>query len=157
MQACWRDAGERNAEFRSLHHHVFDKSVWQLRVRAPCGVEVIAVEPLRPYPLCYLARKLPAGVAARVLDEDGVSGRCGRVRSIRPARVCEFQECAGRRQTQNCLHKTREIVEALRMHVAWHLAAENGPGPVELTASLIVPGAGRTGSVGASLRPSNCD
>lgn len=67
----FRERAERNAEFRSLHHHVFDT---RLAVDAVlhAGFKLVAVEPLRPCHIVVLARKPHAGVAASPFDEDAL-------------------------------------------------------------------------------------
>ena len=66
---AFRERAQRNAEFRSLHHHVFDT---RLVVDAVfhAGFEVAAVEPLQPYHIVVVARNPLAGTAARPFDED---------------------------------------------------------------------------------------
>ena len=68
---AFRERAQRNAEFRSLHHHVFDtrlavNSVFQ------AGFEVVAIEPLQPYHIVVLARNPLPGIAARAYDEDAL-------------------------------------------------------------------------------------
>ena len=64
----FRERAERNAEVRSLHHHVFDTCLVVDAVRH-AGFELLAVEPLQPYHIVVLALKPMAGVAASTLDE----------------------------------------------------------------------------------------
>lgn len=52
----FRDRAHRNAEFRSLHHHVFDTRV-AVSMVGHAGFELLAVEPLLPYHIFLLARK----------------------------------------------------------------------------------------------------
>jgi SAM-dependent methyltransferase len=68
---AFRERAERNAKFRSLHHHVFDT---RLAVNAVlhAGFELVAVEPLQPYHIVVLARKPRARVAAGPFDEDAL-------------------------------------------------------------------------------------
>jgi hypothetical protein len=68
---AFRERAERNAEFRSLHHHVFDT---RLAVDAVfyAGFELVTVEPLEPYHIVVLARRPQAGAAARPLDEEAL-------------------------------------------------------------------------------------
>ena len=68
---AFRERAERNAEFRSLHHHVFDT---RLAVDAVfhSGFEPVAAEGLEPYHIVVLARKPQTGAAARPLDEDAL-------------------------------------------------------------------------------------
>jgi SAM-dependent methyltransferase len=54
--ASFRARGERNAEFRSLHHHVFDTRLAVAAV-SQAGFEPIEVELLQPYHIVVLARK----------------------------------------------------------------------------------------------------
>jgi len=65
----FRERAEQNAEFRSLHHHVFDT---RLIVDAVfhTGFELVAAEGLEPYHIVVLARKPLAGAAASPLDKD---------------------------------------------------------------------------------------
>jgi SAM-dependent methyltransferase len=67
----FRERAERNAELRSIHHHVFDT---RLAVDAVlhAGFELLAAEPLEPYHIVVLARKPLAGVAAKPFDEDAL-------------------------------------------------------------------------------------
>lgn len=65
----FRERASRNAEIRSMHHHVFDT---RLAVDAVCwsGFEVAAVEPLAPYHIVVLARKpLPGAGTSSFSDE----------------------------------------------------------------------------------------
>jgi SAM-dependent methyltransferase len=67
----FRERAERNAEFRSIHHHVFDTRL------AVAGVlhaqfELVAAEPLEPYHIVVLARKPLEGVAAGPFDQDAL-------------------------------------------------------------------------------------
>ena len=54
----------RNAEFRSLHHHVFDTRLAVALVEH-AGLEVVEVEPLQPYHIIVLAQKPGGGAQAR--------------------------------------------------------------------------------------------
>jgi len=67
----FRERAERNAEFRSLHHHVFDT---RLAVDAVfhAGFEPVAAEGLEPYHTVVLARKPLDGIAARPFQEDAL-------------------------------------------------------------------------------------
>jgi SAM-dependent methyltransferase len=67
----FRERAARNAEFRSLHHHVFDT---RLVVDAVfhAGFELVAAEGLKPYHIVVLARKPLAGAAARPLNRDAL-------------------------------------------------------------------------------------
>jgi hypothetical protein len=69
----FRQRAERNAEFRSLHHHVFNT---QLAVDAvvKAGLEVLAVEPLRPYHIVVLARKPFEGAVVSPFPGDVLRG-----------------------------------------------------------------------------------
>lgn len=55
-EASFRERAERNAEVRSLHHHVFDTRL-ATAVVAQAGLELVAVEPLLPYHIVVIARK----------------------------------------------------------------------------------------------------
>jgi SAM-dependent methyltransferase len=68
---AFRERAERNAEFRSIHHHVFDT---RLAVDAVfhAGFEMAEVEPLEPYHIVVLARKPLAGAAGSPLDENAL-------------------------------------------------------------------------------------
>ena len=59
----FRERAERNAELRSLHHHVFDTRLVVDAVRE-VGLEVLAVEPMRPYHVVVLARKAAEGASS---------------------------------------------------------------------------------------------
>ena len=65
----FRERAEHNAEFRSIHHHVFDT---RLVVDVVChaGFELVAAEGLEPYHIVVLARKPVAGAAASPFDRD---------------------------------------------------------------------------------------
>jgi len=65
----FRERAEQNAEFRSLHHHVFDTRL-ALDTALHAGFEAVAIEPLQPYHIVVLARNLLPVIAARVFDED---------------------------------------------------------------------------------------
>lgn len=52
----FRRRAERNAEIRSLHHHVFDTRLAVAAAEA-AGFEPVAVEPLRPYNILVVARR----------------------------------------------------------------------------------------------------
>lgn len=67
----FRERAARNAEFRSLHHHVFDT---RLAVDAVlhAGFELVAVEQLQPYHIVVFARKALAEAAASRFDEDAL-------------------------------------------------------------------------------------
>ncbi len=67
----FRERAERNVEFRSLHHHVFDT---RLAVNAAlhAGFELLAVEPLEPYHIIVLARKPLGTVAASPFDQNAL-------------------------------------------------------------------------------------
>ena len=69
--AMFRERAQRNAEFRSIHHHVFDT---RLTVNAVvyAGFELVAVEPLQPYHIVVLGRKPRIGVAVDPIDEDAL-------------------------------------------------------------------------------------
>jgi SAM-dependent methyltransferase len=64
----FHERAERNAEFRSIHHHVFDTRLAADTV-FHAGFELLAVEPLKPYHIVMLARKPLVGVAASPFDE----------------------------------------------------------------------------------------
>jgi len=69
--AKFRERAARNAEFRSLQHHVFDmRLVVDAVFRA--GFEVVAAEGLEPYHIVVLARRPLAGAAAHPFDEDAL-------------------------------------------------------------------------------------
>ena len=67
----FRERAERNAEFRSLHHHVFDTRL-AVKVVLQAGFELLAIEPLEPYHILAVARNPRAGTAARRFDEDAL-------------------------------------------------------------------------------------
>jgi len=64
----FRERAERNAEFRSLHHHVFDTRL-AADVVLHAGFGLVAVEPLLPYHIIVLAQKPLAGVAPSPFDK----------------------------------------------------------------------------------------
>jgi SAM-dependent methyltransferase len=51
-----RERAMHNAEIRSLHHHVFDTRLALAAVER-AGLDILAVEPLRPYHIVVVARK----------------------------------------------------------------------------------------------------
>ena len=65
----FRERTSRNAEIRSIHHHVFDTRLAVDVVRR-CGFEVSTVEPLAPYHIVVLARTPQAGVTTGPIAED---------------------------------------------------------------------------------------
>jgi SAM-dependent methyltransferase len=67
----FRERAERNAEFRSLHHHVFDTRL-VVEVVFHAGFELLAIDPLEPYHIVALARKPRAGTAVRRFEEDAL-------------------------------------------------------------------------------------
>jgi SAM-dependent methyltransferase len=69
--STFRERAERNFEFRSLHHHVFDP---RLAVDAVlhAGFELVTVELLQPYHMVVLARKPFEGAAVGLFDEDAL-------------------------------------------------------------------------------------
>jgi SAM-dependent methyltransferase len=67
----FRERANRNAEFRSIHHHVFDTRLAADAV-SHAGFELLAVEPLEPYHIVILARKPLEGVAVRPFDGDAL-------------------------------------------------------------------------------------
>jgi SAM-dependent methyltransferase len=54
--AAFRARAARNAEVRSLHHHVFDSRL-ALAVVTQAGFVPVSVEPLKPYHIVVVARK----------------------------------------------------------------------------------------------------
>jgi SAM-dependent methyltransferase len=64
----FRERAERNAELRSVHHHVFDTRL-AVNVVFHAGFELVTVEPLRPYHIVVLARKPLTGVAPSPFDD----------------------------------------------------------------------------------------
>jgi hypothetical protein len=66
---AFRERAERNAEFRSLHHHVFDM---RLVVGAVfhTGFKPVTAEGLEPYHIVVSARKPTPGIAPRPLEEN---------------------------------------------------------------------------------------
>jgi SAM-dependent methyltransferase len=74
---AFAERARRNAEFRSLHHHVFDTRLATAVVDA-AGLEIIAVEPILPYNILVVGRKrLPSpDVNRRYIDNaDGGAWR----------------------------------------------------------------------------------
>jgi len=66
---AFRERARRNAEFRSLHHHVFDTRLVVSAV-LHAGFEVVTAEPLQPYHVVVIARKPLNGIAAGPFDEE---------------------------------------------------------------------------------------
>ena len=65
----FRERAERNAELRSLHHHVFDTRLLMDAV-SRAGFDLLSVEPLEPYHIVVIARKPDgASVGPPVADE----------------------------------------------------------------------------------------
>ncbi len=67
----FRERAQRNAEFRSIHHHVFDTRLAADTV-FHAGFELLAVEPLKPYHIVMLARKPLVETAARPFDAEAL-------------------------------------------------------------------------------------
>jgi len=67
----FHERAERNAEMRSLHHHVFDTRL-AIDVVEKSGLQVLSVEPLRPYHILVLARKPLEGTAASSFSGDAL-------------------------------------------------------------------------------------
>jgi hypothetical protein len=65
------ERAERNAELRSIHHHVFDTRLAADTV-FHAGFELLAVEPLKPYHIVMLARKPLVETAARPFDAEAL-------------------------------------------------------------------------------------
>jgi SAM-dependent methyltransferase len=65
----FRERAERNAELRSIHHHVFNTRLVADAVRQ-VGFELVAVEPLEPYHIIVLARKPLEETTASPFDEN---------------------------------------------------------------------------------------
>lgn len=57
---AFRERAVRNAEVRSLHHHVFDTRLVAAAV-VRSGFEMVALELVRPYHIVVVARKPPSG------------------------------------------------------------------------------------------------
>ncbi len=68
---AFRERAERNPEFRSLHHHVFDMRL-ALAAVMHAGFALMAAEGLEPYHIVVLARKPQEGAAANPLDEEAL-------------------------------------------------------------------------------------
>jgi SAM-dependent methyltransferase len=66
---AFRERAERNAEFRSLHHHVFDTRLVVDSV-FHAGFEPVVTEGLEPCHIVVLARKPREGAAASPFDRD---------------------------------------------------------------------------------------
>jgi len=56
---AFRARSARNLENRCLHHHVFDTNL-VVEMTHHVGLQILAVEPMRPYHIFLIARKLPA-------------------------------------------------------------------------------------------------
>jgi SAM-dependent methyltransferase len=67
----FRERAERNAEFRSMHHHVFDTRL-AVDTVFHAGFEPVAAEGLKPYHIVVLARKPEEGATASPFDEDAL-------------------------------------------------------------------------------------
>jgi SAM-dependent methyltransferase len=65
--AAFRERAARNAEVRSLHHHVFDSRL-AVAVVTQAGFEPLSVEALEPYHIVVLARRPGKGATPSVLD-----------------------------------------------------------------------------------------
>jgi hypothetical protein len=65
---AFRERALRNAEFRSLHHHVFDTRL-VVNTVFYSGFEPLAVEPLEPHHIVMIALKPLAGAAVTPFDE----------------------------------------------------------------------------------------
>jgi SAM-dependent methyltransferase len=68
---AFRERIARNAEMRSLHHHVFDTRLAVAAV-THAGFDLLDVEPLRPYHIVVRAQKPLEGSLAGGLKEGGV-------------------------------------------------------------------------------------
>jgi len=68
---AFRERVQRNAEFRSVHHHVFGTRLAVSAV-SHAGFEVVAVEPLEPYHIVVAARTPEDGIAARPFEEEAL-------------------------------------------------------------------------------------
>jgi len=58
--AAFAERSKRNHENRCLHHHVFDTRL-AVAVIDHARLQILAVEPFRPYHIVVIARKLPPG------------------------------------------------------------------------------------------------
>ncbi|HZC68003.1 MAG TPA: class I SAM-dependent methyltransferase [Nitrospirales bacterium] len=67
----FQERAERNGELRTIHHHVFDTRLVVAAVTTT-GLEVEAVELLRPYHVVVLARKARDGTGGGPLSEDAL-------------------------------------------------------------------------------------
>jgi SAM-dependent methyltransferase len=67
----FRERAERNLELRTIHHHVFDTRLAVAAVKR-AGLQVEAVELLRPYHIVLLARKARDGMGGRPWSEDAL-------------------------------------------------------------------------------------
>lgn len=61
---AFRQRSERNLENRCLHHHVFDTRL-AVEVVDHMGLQILAVEPFRPYNILVAAQKPMPGLAVR--------------------------------------------------------------------------------------------
>lgn len=68
---AFRERAERNGELRTMHHHVFDTRLVVAIVQT-AGLEVEAVELVRPYHIVVVARKARDGMGGRPVSEDTV-------------------------------------------------------------------------------------
>jgi SAM-dependent methyltransferase len=66
--AAFRERAERNVEYRSLHHHVFDTRLAADAVRH-AGLELTAIEALQPYHVVLVAQKPRDGAASARLSD----------------------------------------------------------------------------------------
>jgi hypothetical protein len=62
-------ASARNFEFRSLHHHVFDTRL-VVEAVTHVGLDVLAVEPLRPYHVIVVARNPAANTTRQPFPDE---------------------------------------------------------------------------------------
>jgi hypothetical protein len=67
--AAFRKRAEKNAQIRSMHHHVFDTCLASAAVTT-AAFELVAVEPLQSYHIIVVARNPLEGAAARSFDAE---------------------------------------------------------------------------------------
>jgi SAM-dependent methyltransferase len=70
-EISFRQRAERNPELRSLHHHVFDTRLVAAIVKW-AGLELAAVEPLRPYHVVVIGRKSSEVGERQTLPDDAL-------------------------------------------------------------------------------------
>lgn len=79
----FRNRCERNFENRGLHHHVFDTKL-VVDIIDCVGLQILAVEPMWPFHIILVARKVPSG---RPANNEGFKGAAPEYRRTSPFRT----------------------------------------------------------------------